>query len=231
MVNKEELILYPIIILLVIAMLSMTGLGANTADASKGFGLYNSETSMDNDGNYLYLYDYTGSITCLWNGTGAHADGSIWLNSGGRILKNDYTAGANWRNATGSYALFYDHGTTKPVKWADMTSSIPFITDSSGVDEAKINGEPFSFTDSLSWIVVIGAIMAVGSIVGLKIFGSGESETSVDLLLKGTFFITIWGILTAMAYPLILEAGFWLFLIYFGIALIYTVGVILTIGK
>lgn len=217
--NKLTLMVLPLAALFIMSTLAMLGLGAYQPDFADGFTLYDVNTSTDAEGNYLVLYDYTGSATCYWNGTSYNGEN-------GWITKNAYTPDAVWRNSSGAYGLDWGTNNDDPVKYADCQSVLGFQTGSHIKESAK----SYDIADSLSWIVVVTAIMAIGTIAGIKVFGTGLTELSVKVLLVGTFSLTIWGILTAMCYPLFLEGGFYVFIIYGALALTYCIGTALTMA-
>lgn len=217
-----KLILIPLSILLLLGMLSVTGLGAETADYSQGFHLYDRATSQDAFGNYLYLYDETGHAIMYYNLTNVDDYGEAY-----KSLLNDNTL---WRNDTlSAWTVYYDTNGQNATQWGDIHNPLGIITGQQ--DGVGLGGNQFNFSSSLSWVIIIGVIMGIGAIVGFKFFGSGESEISVEVLLKGTFYLTLWGILTAMAYSLIVAAGFFIYLLYFAIALVYTIGIMTNIGS
>ena len=107
--------------------------------------------------------------------------------------------------------------------------------------EALLNGTTSEFgipSDTLSfsidplqgalvWIIVI---VALGVAVGIQVFGSGLSEKSVHLLFMGTFYISLWSILSILAMNLLTSIAVFGSLIYLVITILYAIGCIIQIG-
>lgn len=88
----------------------------------------------------------------------------------------------------------------------------------------------FNMGTSLGLIGLVIALIAVATVAGLKIFGSGVSDESVSMIVKGTALIAVWGIFSALSLNMIAGASFlgpffWLFLTF-----IYTMGIINQVG-
>lgn len=216
-----KLILLPLAVLLLIGVLSMLGLGLNPASFGQNYNLYDKTTSKLSDGSYLYLYDVYGNAVCYANGT-------TNLGASGFIIRNDYTQNAMWKNGSinSVYPLYHDQSGLEPVKYTEVTSPIGF----SSANGLNNGSEVFSLGSSLGFIAIVGLLMGLAIIAGIHIFGSGLPDISIDMLIKGTFFLTLWAIISLSAYGLILQGGFYLYLIYFVLTLVYTVGVINSVG-
>lgn len=225
--NATTLIIIPLAILLVLSGASVCGLG--TEDLSTEFIMYQAATNsgVDSLGNAIPLNDRYGNPICYYNQTSIYGEAGqvIWIEA------NTYPPQeAAWRNATNYYQLFYDSEGADPVFYADLQNGV--ISRPQGRIGPQWQGlQTFSITDSWGWLALIGVVVTVVSIVGFKIAASGESETSIHLILKATFFVTMWVTLSVVTYPLILVGGFLVFIIYSALTLIYSVGVIMSVGN
>lgn len=76
-------------------------------------------------------------------------------------------------------------------------------------------------------IALIIGLVVVGVVAGIRILGSGISEHSVKLIYNSTTYYGLWGIFSALAFPVFLEVqsgtGFGLFL-WLGLTLVYSLG-------
>ena len=80
-----------------------------------------------------------------------------------------------------------------------------------------------ALTGALVWIIVIIALV---SVIGINILGSGLSETSVHIITLGTAYTTIWIVLSLLASPLIFSIEIFGALIYVVLTIIYAFGFI-----
>lgn len=225
--NTNTLIFGPLIIMLIFTALSVSGLG--TATLNQEFVAYQSYTSsgVNEFGEAMTLNDRYGTAICYYNGTSVHGESGYF-----ELYEADTYPPPEcaWKNSTTFYQLFYDTTGDDPVYYYDISTGV------ASRPEARVGPhwegiKTFNLADSWGWLALVAAIAAVATFVGLKFFGSGESETSLQLLLKSTFFITVWVTLSLTAYPLILLGGFFVFLLYFAMTLTYSVGVILSVGS
>lgn len=209
--------------MLLLGILAMNGLGTDTPTMNGNFTLnYIREEAAQGNIDF-YLYDDNGNPKCFINGTGLGDGGSLIQITGPYPPPT-----AGWLNATSQYELYYDTAHYCPVNWYERNGEV-FIPNNGRMDNAG-SGQ-FNLASSLGFIALIVAIMAVGTIAGITILGSGEKEFSVRLLTLGAAFLTFWGILTFMSYPLILEGGFYVFLAYFVLTAMYALGFIMEIGN
>jgi len=226
--NSSTLIFFPLVILLVLTGLSVAGLG-EAVDINQSFYAYQTATAtgVDAFGNVLTLNDADGYAICYYNET------SVWGEPGLYVVyeANSYPPQeAAWKNTTTTTQLFYDEDGADPVFYADLSEDGLISRPEARIGPHWEGIKSFNLSDSWGWLALVAAITAIASFVGLKFFGSGESEISLNLLLKSTFFITIWATLSVATYPLILLGGFLIFVLYFGMTLSYAVGIILSIG-
>lgn len=86
-----------------------------------------------------------------------------------------------------------------------------------------------SVSGALTWIIVIVALV---SAIGLNVFGSGLSETSVKTILIATIWTCVFGIFSLFAYPLINSIPYNLGNLFFiFLTIIFCVGVFKQMGE
>lgn len=76
---------------------------------------------------------------------------------------------------------------------------------------------------------VIG-LSAVGVGVGVQIFGSGLSDTSVKIMYYSTVYFAIWGVFSALSYVSITSIPVFGSLCWLVLTLIYAIGVFSSVG-
>lgn len=210
-----KLILMPVSVLLLLAIFSLVGIGEQNNLQDQKFTTYDTVTSKGVDGEYLYLYNGNGEPVCYWNGTG------LTPNDDGKLTS--YYAGImRWQNSTHTQVVYFDATQQRVVKTSDMTVT-GFLGDYERIDE---NTDTFSLDTSLGWIILFTAILAIGTIAGIRLFGSGLSDSAQQLLYKGTFFITLWTMLSLLSYDLIMAGGFLVFIVYFIFTAMYVIGTV-----
>lgn len=216
----------PLFILFILVAFSVSGLGET--DVNQTFYAYAqaANTGVDLFGNPMTLNDINGHPVCWYNQTSVHGENGLIIAAD----SNGYPPQeAAWQNSTSFYYLFYDTDGADPVFYSDLNGGVA-SRPTARVGPHWEGIKSFNLSDSWGWLALVAAITAVASFVGLKFFGSGESETSLKLLLSSTFFITVWTTLSVITYPLILEGGFFVFIFYFGLTGCYAVGLILSTG-
>lgn len=228
--NSTTLIFGPLVILLVLTGLSVAGLG-EAVDINQSFYAYQSATAtgVDAFGNVMTLNDASGNPICYYNET------SVWGEAG---LFVPYEADgyppqeAAWKNTTftNGIQLFYDTGGADPVFYLDLSEDGIIARPEARIGPHWEGIKSFNLSDSWGWLALVAAITAIASFIGLKVFDSGESEIAQNLIIKTTFFITVWTTLSVASYPLILLGGFIIFILYFGMTLTYATGLILSIN-
>lgn len=75
-------------------------------------------------------------------------------------------------------------------------------------------------------IVLISTIIAVASITGIQVLGSGLNTQSVRVIIIATSYIGLWASLSVLAFNLISQIQVFGALIYIGITIAYSIGVI-----
>lgn len=204
-----KLILFPLIVLLLFAFLSMFGLGSSDLQEFSG-SLYDRGIGA---GGYDGWYDSTGHMVVFNNGTPAGENGRFKASTGGYFFQPAQENSFHWYNGTFPFDEEWDIFNTP-----------------NGVNSIAYADTSFSVNDSLGLIVLVGAVMALATIAGVRVMGSGVSDTSVSTLVIGSALITLWLVFSIMAMPLITQIPLFGNLFYFGITLLYTVGIISRIG-
>ena len=103
--------------------------------------------------------------------------------------------------------------------------------------EAVINGSDTSYTlqnldfvfniDSLTGAIAI--IILIGllcCLIGIRILGSGLSETSVRFLTTSIFYTGVWSLFSVLSYDLIISIEVFGLLLYITLTIIYVLGVV-----
>lgn len=198
-----KLIYIPLAFLLAISLFSMFGLGSTA-----GFGTVYVSSHITGSG----LYDDTGHLVVnqTLNAVG----------ESGHIIAMDYSGMAAWVNTTTIgqyYPLYYDQAATDPT----------FFSQINGAGSTTIGA---NLGTSLGLIGLVVGVMALALIAGVHVLGSGVAEESVSTIIKGTFFLVLWGALSVMSIGIItgippLGPSF-----YFILTGIYTLGIINQIG-
>lgn len=86
--------------------------------------------------------------------------------------------------------------------------------------------QAFYIDDLVGAIVIIIIIISISALLGLRIFSSGLSETSVKMLTIGISYIAIWSMFSALSYSLIVEIEVFGFIIYIILTLGFVIGII-----
>jgi hypothetical protein len=80
-------------------------------------------------------------------------------------------------------------------------------------------------------ILMITTILAISAVVGVRVLGTGESNITVEIVTKGTFYFALWGMLSAFAQPLISQIYVLGSIIYVILTLMYVVGFVQSINS
>ena len=86
--------------------------------------------------------------------------------------------------------------------------------------------QAFYIDDLIGAIVIIIIIISISALLGLRIFSSGLSETSVKMLTIGISYIAIWSMFSALSYSLIVEIEVFGFIIYIILTLGFVIGIV-----
>lgn len=214
MEGKTWLILAPLLFLSLIALLSQLGLSEVVMQGNLGSN-FNSTWTASADGTY---------------------------DIGGHQLLNEYNRPTGeygltfiqgrqeyWLNSTNAYDIGYPHS----VDIFSRDTSYPCwqLANGEGLSAAAGSDLNVSISDTtLMMVAVIVGLVILAGIAGLRILGSGESDFSVSAIIKGGGFLTIWGILSLAASPLILSIAIFGIAFYFLLTVVYAVGCINSLG-
>jgi hypothetical protein len=80
------------------------------------------------------------------------------------------------------------------------------------------------------FLIFLTVAVAIGVASGITILGSGLSGSSVMIIFKSTVFFMMWGFCSALGIGLIVSVPVFGYVIYLILTLLYSVGVILSIG-
>lgn len=108
------------------------------------------------------------------------------------------------------------------AEWDNMSSTISFPTD---------NIVAFNIDIVAGAIIIIIIVVSVGVIVGIRIWDSGLSDSSVKILTYGSAYIGVWALFSAFAYPLIIAIEIFGTFIYIVLTIMYALGVIMQLSR
>lgn len=181
----------------------MTGLGATVLG----------EGRIGGDPSTTIYYDSGGHPCVYANGTAYDEVGQV-IQVGGLDAAWSGTWAA-WKNTTFSF------GTNYPLYW-DQSAEQPIPWERNG--ETNVGGQTIDISQSIGLIGLVIALMAMAVIVGLRVLGSGTSNSMI--LVLGTAYMGVWGIFSVLALPLVTQIVLFGPIIYFSFTIMYTVGII-----
>lgn len=207
----------PLALIAIIAIVNVLGLTSGSS--------FPMTVSLRGNENTIY-YDSGGNPVCYANltviiGTQQLNAYPRWVDIPGThnlgIDNSSSMTDPNWSGIV--YALYFDTNGQSPV---------PFAT------EVVYSGtaQHFDIGSSLGLITVTTILMGVGAVIGLHFFGTGESDISIGMVLKFTGFLMIWGVFSILSMntltllPLALGGTF-----YFGLTIVYVIGMVDSIGS
>lgn len=201
-----KLIIVPLLFLFVFAAISQLGFGsmATSADA-----VLNTGNGHGNSG-YPSWYDENGHELCDENMSAVGEAGNLtWVTIGYPIQLQDYVW--KWQNSTGSYTAF-NTPNNENVKPTVSTQ--------------------FNWSGSLGLIGMVLVVMGLATLAGIRFLGIGEGDFSVSTLVKGSAYLTLWGILSVLGYALIVQVPMSFGVaFYFFLTFLYTLGMINQFGS
>lgn len=106
-----------------------------------------------------------------------------------------------------------------------------------GVNPALITvstpgGYVFQVAGSAIIFSLIAVVISVGSLVGIRVLGSGISDTSVNVIIRCVVYFVTWSILSAVTYSFLTLLPFpFGEMIYATLTLLFAFGVFLSIGS
>ena len=199
-----KLIIIPLACMAVLVLFSLTGFGEEVFGEDD---LYLSGTNLD------YYYDENGAQKVLIE-TMAPVDSDENFH----IVGQGAYSTALFYNDTDiihtHYELYYDTGAEHPVIYKDVGKRY------SGSSGSTLTVD---MNSGLAFIAVCVGVTALVSVIGLQIFGSGESEFSLTVITMFTGLLAFWAILSYGGLPMItsIPYGSVLYVIF---TLMYAVG-------
>ncbi|MFX1590584.1 MAG: hypothetical protein ACFFC1_20820 [Promethearchaeota archaeon] len=111
-----------------------------------------------------------------------------------------------------------------------LSGSADFNESATSFDINNI-GATFYIDEFAGALVIIIAIMIIACLIGLNIFGSGLSDTSVRILSIGITYYGIWSIFSVLSYELIVNIEVIGVLLYITLTIVFTIGIVQKITK
>ena len=108
--------------------------------------------------------------------------------------------------------------------FSDLDSITINGTDTGTVDIPGSEPQTFDIWVIKGVIIILIACIALGIIGGIRILGSGISETSVHMLFTGTLFLGLWACLTVLVSSYMYDQQLTFFL-WIGLTAMFTIGV------
>jgi len=89
-----------------------------------------------------------------------------------------------------------------------------------------IEGENMAFsidplTGAIEWVLII---MMLSTIIGIKIWNSGLSESTIRYIQLAVFYYGLFGIMSALSLPLLIGIPIWGLTIYIVLTIMFTIG-------
>lgn len=115
------------------------------------------------------------------------------------------------------FGLFYNGETFNRNLTSDYSSDSINGTFTEGGEEKSLaiegNEYEFEINETQGILTIIIAVSIIGSIIGIRVLGSGLSETTIKILYNTIFFYGIWGLFSvyALEWFLLIPVVGWLF--------------------
>lgn len=93
------------------------------------------------------------------------------------------------------------------------------------------SGATFSIDPIAGAVTWIAILVGLGCVIGIKIFGSGLSSTSVHLAFMGIFYTVAWSFLSSLALPFLNAIPIFGYTMYLLFTIAYAVGCIFKEGS
>lgn len=114
------------------------------------------------------------------------------------------------------YSLYHDTEASEPVLYGNL-----------GQGGASSGGGALlgvGISDNFAFIALIVGIIALVGVIGIQLFGSGESETSIFVIIVFTGLLALWTILSFGSYDMIVSIPLFGPIVYVVLTLMYSVG-------
>lgn len=207
-----KLILIPLTVMCVLVMFSLVGFGTEYTFGSDDLTM--SGTNLD------YYYDEDGCPKILIETMEA-----VETSENLHIVGQGAYSTALFYNDTNIihtyYELYYDTGASEPVVYKDIGKT--YAGDSKTALTVDMN-------NAFAFLAIVVGVSALVAVIGLQIFGSGESEFSLTVITLFTGFMAFWAIVSYGALAMITAIPYGSIL-YVILTLMYSVGCFQQIGS
>lgn len=128
------------------------------------------------------------------------------------------------------FGLFYNGQTINKTMDNSYTTTDLNGTFTEDGEEKSLSTEgteyQFAINESQGIIAIVIAVSVIGSLIGIRVLGSGLSETTVKILYNTIFFYGVWGLFSALSLQwfLIIPIGGWI--VYFVLTGMLSFGIV-----
>lgn len=132
-----------------------------------------------------------------------------------------------------AFVSFISNGNLTGDSFTTNTSGSATIDSNTSTYESAGGSGSFDFNlfSGMGLIATLTLLVAAGILAGIGLFGSGLSDTSQVLIVKGVGFLGLWTALSLFASPLIIsDSGIYGILIYSGISLLFGIGFVFDVA-
>lgn len=166
-------------------------------------------------------YDVTGHEVCDLNGTGAVCGGACNVDASSRHI------GQIFIRQDGQRAWVND--TDYLAGWKFAAQTYPIYDTNTGADYNRYSAG-FDVGGSIGLIAIVIAFIVVATIAGIRFFGAGESEFSVETIVKAGALIAIWTVFSFASVVMITAVPLLGPIFYFFLTAVYTLGIVNAVG-
>jgi hypothetical protein len=193
-----------------------SGAGLGYYVLSNGTYVFNSTLPV-----YLYIHDSGGVLAYSFN----------WNDINHVVENPPWTVLIYVQNGTSYYVM----GTLEWNNYVAQSAVQPFYNylstiASTGMETAKVGGSWLLDINSTQIsLIALVAMIAIGAGLGIRVFGSGMSETSQEIAFKGLFWTSIWAALSIIALPMFAQILIFGNIFYIGMTLMFMMGFVLSV--
>jgi hypothetical protein len=123
--------------------------------------------------------------------------------------------------------LYLDQSGTIEATYENFASPDQLVA----IKDGSADGLGVNLASSLGLIGAVIGIMALATVVGIKVLGSGISEFGVSTIVFGTFYLLVWGIFSVLSLSMLMQIAVFGGLLYFALTVMYTVGIVSSLGS
>lgn len=207
----------PLTVLVLLSILSVVGLGSgsfgNVQVTTLSGSLYNSAGVAVFNSNLTCVY----SVPCV------------------------LVQGGNLAQGTNSQYAYYTDGTMSTFARVYQLVQYPLYSDIHGQNQVYwsaihgyANAVSVNIGGSIGLIAILIALVAIACIAGITVFGTGENESAINLVLKFTAWLSVWSAFSVLGFGILgfLNVPQFAFgdLLYFVFSVSFTWGVIDSFG-